>query len=143
MKKCSICKQLKPTTEFNKNKSKKDNLNTLCRVCSNERSRQFYKEHKHQHKTVSYAARKRRENKNNQLIIEYKNKRECQNPNCTETQIEACCLDFHHKNPRNKQHNISIMKHSYSWEKIAKEIAKCIVLCSNCHKKLHAGLITI
>lgn len=33
MKKCAICKELKPLSEFNKNKRKKDGLSTDCREC--------------------------------------------------------------------------------------------------------------
>lgn len=44
-------------------------------------------------------------------------------------------LDFHHKNPENKFIDISTMiTQGYSKEKIDKEIRKCKVLCSNCHK---------
>lgn len=28
-----------------------------------------------------------------------------------------------------------------SWDLISKELQKCILLCSNCHRELHAGLI--
>ena len=48
------------------------------------------------------------------------------------------CLDFHHKDKKDKSFNVAIMASSgYSIEKIKEEIAKCIVLCSNCHRKEH------
>jgi hypothetical protein len=34
MKKCSICKEVKDLSEFNKNKNKKDGLSTDCRCCT-------------------------------------------------------------------------------------------------------------
>ena len=49
-----------------------------------------------------------------------------------------CCLDFHHKNEKEKDYNISVMSNmGYSINRIKEEIDKCIVLCSNCHRKLH------
>jgi hypothetical protein len=57
---------------------------------------------------------------------------------------ETCsiCLDFHHKDPTQKDRNVSRMKNSsHSIKAIKKEIHKCIVVCSNCHRKLHAGMI--
>lgn len=51
------------------------------------------------------------------------------------------CLDFHHTNPTEKEINISQMvNHGWSKNKMLKEIDKCVVLCSNCHRKKHAGL---
>lgn len=33
MKRCYRCKEVKPVSEFNKNRSKKDGLQGECRVC--------------------------------------------------------------------------------------------------------------
>jgi transcription elongation factor Elf1 len=47
------------------------------------------------------------------------------------------CLDFHHPND-DKELNIGkSTTRDCTIEKIKAEIKKCIVLCSNCHKKLH------
>lgn len=50
---------------------------------------------------------------------------------------DICCLDFHHINPKEKSFSIG-HSHKYSLEALKIEISKCIVICSNCHKKLHA-----
>lgn len=56
----------------------------------------------------------------------------------------AVCLDFHHENEKDKEHNISKMvKNGLSKRKILEELKKCKCLCSNCHRKYHAGLITL
>jgi len=45
-------------------------------------------------------------------------------------------IDFHHKS--NKDNEVTQMVHwGYAFENIKKEIAKCQVLCANCHRKLH------
>lgn len=55
---------------------------------------------------------------------------------------EACCLDFHHTN-NDKECAVSNMAcNGYSWERILKEIQKCVVVCRNCHAKLHAGIVS-
>lgn len=45
------------------------------------------------------------------------------------------CLDFHHLDPKLKSFDISKMIKNYApINEIEKEIKKCIVLCSNCHR---------
>jgi len=46
------------------------------------------------------------------------------------------CLDLHHIDPSQKDRKISQIA-SRSLENIKKELAKCVVLCANCHRKLH------
>ena len=53
--------------------------------------------------------------------------------------IEA--LEFHHLNPNIK--NFTISGKSKSFNSLKSEVDKCILVCSNCHKEIHAGLINI
>lgn len=48
------------------------------------------------------------------------------------------CMDFHHRDPSQKEGHIGDMIwQKFSKERILKEIAKCDVLCANCHRKHH------
>lgn len=48
------------------------------------------------------------------------------------------CLDFHHRNPSDGDVHVSDLVGSLrSKEWILSEIKKCLVLCANCHRKLH------
>lgn len=50
-------------------------------------------------------------------------------------------LDFHHLKPADKELEISRMASClYSKERILKEIEKCELLCSNCHRILHYNI---
>lgn len=49
-------------------------------------------------------------------------------------------LVFHHLNPEEKEFQISVAQ-TKSWEKVKQELQKCILVCSNCHEEIHAGLI--
>ena len=44
-------------------------------------------------------------------------------------------LDFHHKDGEEKENNIGTI--IQTWSKVAKELHKCELLCSNCHRELH------
>ena len=45
------------------------------------------------------------------------------------------CLEFHHNGIEKKLHCVSKIK--WSLKKLKEEIAKCEVLCANCHKMEH------
>lgn len=54
--------------------------------------------------------------------------------------VHPSALDFHHRNPAEKLFNISVALQApdkYSWNEILSEIAKCDVICSNCHDIEH------
>ena len=48
-------------------------------------------------------------------------------------------LEFHHKNPDEKDFGIGAKGFTRSWVKVMNELDKCILVCSNCHKEIHAG----
>ena len=49
-------------------------------------------------------------------------------------------LSFHHLNPKEKDFDLSSRGLTRSWERIKKEIDKCVLLCSNCHMEVHDGI---
>lgn len=54
---------------------------------------------------------------------------------CQET--HPACLEFHHRDPKQKEMLLSLAIARYSLDRIKAEVAKCDVVCSNCHRKLH------
>ncbi len=48
-------------------------------------------------------------------------------------------LEFHHKDPKEKDFNIFSKSHSRSWERVKNEIDKCMLVCANCHREIHAN----
>ena len=50
-----------------------------------------------------------------------------------------CCLEFHHLNRENKLFTISsaICNIKIGMRQLKDELKKCVIICSNCHKKLH------
>jgi len=77
---------------------------------------------------------KDRKQKIKHWYFEYKKTLKCSR--CPE--FDFRCLDFNHLGK--KKNNISEMvNQGHSVEAILKEINKCIVMCSNCHRKFHDG----
>lgn len=46
-------------------------------------------------------------------------------------------LEFHHINPEEKDFTLSSQNLSSNWEVIKKELDKCVLVCSNCHREIH------
>ena len=130
MKRCTKCKCEKSKTEFSKNCCKRDGLQDICRPCSKFRSRRYYKENSNKHKQY---VNDRRIRILNDLCVLKVSLGCCK---CTESHVAT--LDFHHKNPDEKEICIStaITKNGWSKERVMEEVKKCVVMCSNCHRKL-------
>lgn len=64
----------------------------------------------------------------------YKAEQKCQR--CGEA--HPACLEFHHREPGEKDRDVSkALDWGWGVERILSEIAKCDVLCANCHRKLY------
>lgn len=46
------------------------------------------------------------------------------------------------KNAKKKDGNVSDL-FRYGKKRLMKEIEKCVILCANCHRKVHAGVIIL
>ena len=52
-------------------------------------------------------------------------------------------LEFHHLDPNEKDFGLGEKGYCTSWVKVKSELDKCVMLCANCHREVHAGLIKI
>jgi 5-methylcytosine-specific restriction endonuclease McrA len=52
-------------------------------------------------------------------------------------------LVFHHIDPATKDFAIAGRGITRSWEKVKKEINKCVLVCHNCHAEIHEGILDI
>jgi hypothetical protein len=50
--------------------------------------------------------------------------------------------DFHHLDPTQKDFSVGGLSVK-AWDKLVKELRKCIMLCGNCHRLFHCGYIEI
>jgi hypothetical protein len=53
-----------------------------------------------------------------------------------------CSLDLHHREPKSKDPKFRSIR-GWSWERIAIELEKCILLCKNCHAAIHNGFLKL
>lgn len=55
----------------------------------------------------------------------------------------AAVFDFHHTDASDKRFGISQDGIPRRWETVVAELDKCVMLCANCHREVHAGARTI
>lgn len=101
-----------------------------CLICNDQSSSNFYGARKNLCKkcfNISLMVKRQK------LLIKARNLLGGKCSNCGYNKCSAA-LEFHHISD-NKEFTIAGAK--YSWNKLEKEIKKCILLCSNCHRELH------
>ncbi len=134
-KKCGNCLEYKPINEFG---IKGNHFQQNCKICANDIAKKWYANRKNDPNTKNliYKRNKKKEHYLKLLTNEIKAKLGC--AICIEK--DPCCLDFHHKN-KNKDRNVSDWVRLKNKNKVISEIQKCICVCSNCHRKIHANKI--
>lgn len=51
-------------------------------------------------------------------------------------------LEYHHLDPSLKEGNPSKILYR-SWDRVVKELSGCVLLCANCHREAHSGLLDL
>lgn len=126
---CISCRETKDVSEFYPSKIHTDGLFPYCRMCNIIKTRLYYKE---KYKQKAYEKNITSRDKLRLLVESYKTK-------CSKCGEERkYCLDFHHRDGEEKESAIAqIPYRHFSIERAKKEIEKCDIVCSNCHRELH------
>jgi hypothetical protein len=133
-KRCSMCKQWKPLDDFHRNRGRRDGRQAMCKPCNIARNQRWYREHPEVRATRMDDYNRRRKRKLQGLLLDYLLDHPC--VDCGES--DPVVLDFDHL--RDKVENISLMVlKKRPWRVILEEIAKCEVVCANCHRRRTAA----
>ena len=129
-KRRSRCGAIKPLTDFHRDRSRKDGRQSYCRACNIEEMIRYHAANG----DVCRARIKKRKDRlrevNQRLLLGYLLTHPC--VDCGED--DPVVLDFDHL--RDKLLNVSeLVNRATPWEEILAEIAKCEVVCANCHRR--------
>lgn len=127
MKTCNGCKKELPESSFSRRKSRGPKaLASHCRSCRVLKVREYARNHR-----VTYREAIKRVWERSAAAI-----RAAKDKPCTDCGMKypSYVMDFDHRNPDDKKFNLAGAKKRTSLKKIMKEIAKCDVVCSNCHR---------
>ncbi|TRX43725.1 hypothetical protein [Corynebacterium guaraldiae] len=82
-KRCSMCKETKPVSEFGKDRSRGDGLSYKCRKCVREKSRRYYETNKEK---IAEAGRRRYEANRDKVSEQHRRYREANKEKIAEYQ---------------------------------------------------------
>lgn len=131
MRVCTGCSQKKPLEEFHRNRTKSEGRLSRCKDCQNRAVRYHYQENR-----PYYLAKARRRNRQqrNEIREMLNRLKDVPCARCGGT-FPPCAMDFHHLSS-DKLFELG-RAHSRSVEQLLEEVAKCEILCSNCHRVAH------
>ena len=114
LKVCVGCKQELPLSAFWKKSPTK--YQSRCKIC-------LYKYQEDRRQPVK------------KLLLQYKGGK------CVVCGYNKCvaALDFHHIDPSQKDFAVGRSLKNMNITKVEKELDKCVILCSNCHREFHFG----
>lgn len=128
-KTCTKCKQIKDVTSFSTSKKAKDGLHTQCRACVNEAVK-AYRKNNPEYAKKNQDDKDKRVSAKRQFVWDYLMEHPCEACGITDPRI----MDFDHIDPSTKSAEVGYLIHRSSMETLKAEIAKCRVLCANCHR---------
>ena len=114
---------------------------TIYKFCKKHGETEYvlYKDGKFRCKKCAVEAVQRRRQKIKETLVKYKGGK------CEICGYSKClsALDFHHINPNEKEFSIGAKGYTRNIKECKNEADKCILVCANCHREIHAGLIDI
>lgn len=139
---CKKCGKYFPNRITIDGKERVVSSRSYCLECSpfgshNTKKIEFDEEDKHQKRKQQLSdAVKRRRKVLKYKAIQYKGGK------CGLCGYNKCesALEFHHVDPSSKLFGIG-SGDTRGWQVVKSELDKCVLLCSNCHKEVEAGLI--
>ena len=113
---CLKCSLFKDLSEFSITQKRTGLLNSYCKECSAKKRKSLRQKFKEE--CITY--------KGGKCIL-------CGYNKC------PAALEFHHRNPLEKEFSIRDVHTSILSDEIKQELDKCDLVCSNCHKEIHYG----
>lgn len=110
---CGRCREEKPFTAFYANATRSSGTQRYCKVCFNAYTTERFRERKKQ-------------------AVEYMGSQ------CADCggRFPYYVFEFHHLDPTKKEMQFDELRRR-SWKVIVAELAKCVMVCANCHRVRH------
>ena len=129
MRRCGRCHLEKPLEQFAWRRKALGQLDNYCRPCRAAYKQEHYRAHRQRY--IDAAGRRKRRVVSNRMayLVAYLKENPC--VDCGES--DPIVLEFDHL--RDKRFSISEGLQGRNWQSVLDEIAKCEVVCANCHRR--------
>jgi hypothetical protein len=127
---CAVDEQL-PAEAFFRNPSRSDGLSSQCRTCHHGVQRRYYDRNVESERARTRRRKLRVRSENRERVLQFLRAHPC--IDCGER--DPVVLEFHHVRDKKRDNVACMLRGTHEWGTIATEIAKCVVLCANCHRR--------
>lgn len=131
MKRCAKCGQFKDESEFSWRYEDQGILQKACKTCRKEENAQWYDRHKDEHRDNVRQRKSDVREEAQRFVYEYLSYQTC--VDCGE--YDFAVLTFDHVRGVKKKEISRMVADGDSIRTIQEEIAKCEVVCFNCHMR--------
>jgi hypothetical protein len=128
-RRCGVCGELKPFDEFAWRRKVRGQRDNMCRGCRADYKRDHYEANKQRYVDQARERKQALAAKRMTYLIEFLKTHPC--VDCGET--DPLVLEFDHL--VDKAFDIGAAIPYRRWQSILDEIAKCEVVCANCHRR--------
>ena len=129
MRKCGRCRREKPLNDFAWRRRARGQKDNYCRPCRAAYKQEHYAANRQRYIDSTARRRKGVVEKRAAYLVSYLREHPC--ADCGET--DPIVLEFDHL--RDKKFSIGAGFRERSWHAVLDEIAKCEVVCANCHRR--------
>ena len=142
---CNKCKQENSVDEFyvRKDTNNGNGVSPCCRICDSQRKKIWKLNNPEKHRNSQQKSDKKRYPIKKNVRYErrswalYTLGGECVDGGLKYNGNNSNSFDIHHLDPSKREFKISGSKLDKSLESLKKELDKCVLLCSKCHKQRH------
>lgn len=129
MRRCGRCHVEKPVGEFAWRRKARGQRDNYCRACRAAYKQEHYRANRDRYIAQAGARKKAVVAERAEDLVAYLRRHPC--VDCGET--DPIVLEFDHL--REKKFGISAGLQGRNWQSVLDEIAKCEVVCANCHRR--------
>ncbi len=133
VKKCYRCGEVKPAAAFAWRRKEKGQHDSFCRPYRSAYGRDHYQANKQRYIEQAAASKRKIRLARTRYLIEFFGSNPC--VDCGEA--DPIVLEFDHLG--DKLFGIGQVLERRTWNSILEEMAKCEVVCANCHRRRTAG----
>lgn len=131
MKRCSSCHEIKSLHDFSWKHKSRGILTHCCRACQREYCKAHYRRNSRKHNQRRYANQLAYKERNRDYVVIYLLTHPC--IDCGES--DPLVLDFDHVRGSKYCTVSRMISTGFSISRLQTEMAKCVVRCSNCHRR--------